>query len=125
MRREMSDEERRWHLSQRLGGEWATIPGAVTVTKAPKPEPIPDIGGDDGELSNVPLLEDNWEVNPETGETEWVPFMLASPLPPGALGPVRFAWWPGRYKDGKRVKPEDEEADIEEARRQGLMSEVE
>ena len=61
----------------------------------------------------IPLSEDNWEVNPETGKTEWAPFMLASPLPPGALGPVRYGWWPGKYRDGKRVKPKDVEADIE------------
>ncbi len=109
---EMSDEERRWHQAQRLGGEW-TIPGAVQIIKAPEPPPVPDIGGDDGELSNVSLLEDNWEVNEETGETDWVPFMLASPPMPGYPGPVRYAWWPGRFKDGKRVKPEDVEADIE------------
>ncbi len=65
--REMSDEERGWHLAQRLGGEWATIPGAVTIIKAPEPAPTldPDEDPDDSvELSNVPLYEDNWEVNP-------------------------------------------------------------
>jgi len=49
--------------------------------------------------------------------------MLASSPMPGYPGPVRFGWWPGKYKDGKRVKPEDVEADIEDARRLGLLNE--
>ena len=122
MRREMSDDERQRHPAYRFGQDWE-LPGAMTVIKAPKPEPIEDLGGDDGELSNVPLLEDNWEVNPETSETEWVPFMLASPPMPGYPGPVRYGWWPGKYRYGKRVKSEDVEADIEDARRQGLIDE--
>lgn len=127
--REMSDKERRWHLAQRLGGEWATIPGALRIYEPPKPEPAPtpdpdEDPGDCGELSNVSLYEDNWEVNPETGKTEWVPYMLASPPMPGYPGPDRYAWWPGRFKDGKRVKPEDVEADIEDAKRLGLMTEL-
>ena len=77
-----------------------------------------------GDVTLPPLGEDHWEVNPETGETEWVPYMLASPPMPGYPGPVRYAWWPGRFKDGKRVKPEDVEADIEDAKRQGLIDEV-
>jgi len=85
---------------ERFGQDWAE-PGAVTIIKAPEPAPVPDISGDDGEMSNVSLLEDNWEVNEETGETEWVPYMLASPPMPGYPGPVHYAWWPGRYKDGK------------------------
>ncbi len=84
------DDEEQWRYWERFEQDWG-IPGAVTITKAPKPEPIPDIGGDDGELSNVPLLEDNWEVNPETGEIEWAPYMLTSPPLPGYPGPVRFA----------------------------------
>jgi len=67
------------------------------------------LGGGHGELSNVSLYEDNWEVNPETGKTEWVPYMLASPPMPGYPGPDRYAWWPGRFKDGKRVKPVESE----------------
>ena len=92
------------------------------VRKPPNDED-PNEDTDDGELSSVPLLEDNWEVNPETGETEWVPYMLASPPMPGYPGPVRYAWWPRRFKDGKRVKPEDVEADIADAKRLGLITE--
>jgi len=61
-----------------------------------------------GELSNVSMLEDNWDVNEETVKTEWVPFMLKSPPMPGYPGPVRYAECPGRYKDGKRVQPIEE-----------------
>lgn len=43
----------------------------------------------------VPMLKDNWEVNEETDETEWVPFMLASPPMPGYPGPDRYAEFPG------------------------------
>ncbi len=108
---------------ERFGQDWA-IPGVLRVVEPPIPEPAPtpdpDEDTDYGELSNVRHLEDNWEVNPETGETEWVPYMLASPPMPGYPGPVRYGWWPGKYRDGKRVKPEDVEADIEDARRQGV-----
>ena len=68
--------------------------------------PDDEDAGDDGELSNVPLLEDNWEVNEETGETEWVPFMLTSSPLPGFPSPVRYAEWLGASdEDGQLVKP--------------------
>jgi len=52
-------------------------------------------------MSNVWVLEDNWEPNEETGGPEGVRYMLAPPPMPGYPGPVHYAWWPGRYKDGK------------------------
>ena len=62
---------------------------------------------DDSELSDVPLLEDHREVDPDTGKSEWVPYMLAPPPMPDYAGPVDYAGWPRRYKDGKGVEATD------------------
>ena len=71
--------------------------------RMPSDDEESDEDTDWGELSNVPMLEDHCDVNEDTVKTEWVSFMLASPPMPGYPGPVRYGWWPGRFKDGKRV----------------------
>ena len=53
---------------------------------------------------SIPCLEDNWEIDPETGEEVWAPFMLVRPPLPGFPGPDRYGYWPGRFKDGKRIE---------------------
>jgi len=69
----------------------------------------------------IPLSEDHWEVNAETGKTDWVPVSLASPPLPGFPGPVRYADFTEDADEAKRVKPTDAEVEMAEARR--LMSE--
>jgi len=39
----------------------------------------------------IPLSEDHREVNPETGQTDWVPVSLTAPPLPGFPGPKRYA----------------------------------
>ena len=68
---------------------------------------------------SIPWFEDNWETDPETGETAWAPFMLAAPPAPGFPGPDRWGEWLGVLNGGKQigpapvygwVRPEDREA---------------
>jgi len=50
-------------------------------------------------------LRKTWEKDLETGEEEWVPYMLHHPLPPGYPGPVRFGEWLGVSSGGNQIGP--------------------
>ena len=55
--------------------------------------------------AGIPLSEDHWEVDPETGQTDWVPVSLTAPPLPGFPGPVRYAEFPkDSDEDAKRVE---------------------